>query len=477
MVRRSICALLLAAPLSMMLVGCSSFGMKRDLAARRAQSAPTSHTARLMNLAERYEQQGNQEGALRLYQQVVQAEPGHRRAQQRIAAMAGGQPTQRPATNHTLVAELAPEPASPANSPDPARTASLAAHVPAIPPAAPPMEADVPEPPAEPALAALPDVNGKMPRDETPPFDVTIVPDPAFADVSEPSPFPEPEPGQPTAPELTAEWWADTAQTEALASPFEEAAPAVEESPAEWSRTSLARLCEEAPVELRGLIHELEAADPAQRKAALTELAIRGASAAGALPAIQALLSDPDVLVQVHAAWAIWEVSENPQDSIDPLVELLVTDTDSHVVQASAYFLGSIGADAAIATDALWYVCDRTTGITRLHAAEALACIAPDDQAPVAILIDGLSDADQETRWLAALALSSVSVQQQSAAVTALTAALSDISPEVRTAAALTLGGFGNHADEAVSELHAVSDSDDEGVRTAARIALECITK
>lgn len=483
MVRRSICALLLAAPLSLMFVGCSSLG-KRDLAARRMQSAPTSHSARLMNLAERYEQQGNHEGALRLYQQVVRAEPGHHRAQQRIAAISGGRPAQVPAANHTLVAEAAPLPAEPAAVPAVTST-------PATPAAAMPVDVHVPPPPAEPALTALQGAGLEESEQGSSPFDVAIVPDPAFAaddsaaEDSEPAPFIVAEPQPAETPELTAEWWGDDADSEVtdttdpseLESPFEEPSPVIDESPAEWSRTSLARLCDNVPAELQGLIRELDAADPAQRKAALAELAHRGPSAEAALPAIDALLSDSDVLVQVHAAWAIWEVAGRPEDSIDALTQLLVTDTNPHVVQASAYFLGAIGQDANIAADALWFVCHRTTGITRLHAAEALACITPDDERPVTILIQGLASTDKDARWLSALALSSVSSAHRPAAVAALSAALNDSAPEVGAAAALTLGGFGDQAGAAVSQLQTVSDGSHEDVRTAARIALDCIVR
>jgi hypothetical protein len=413
----------------------------------------------------------------------VRVEPGHSRAQQRIAAISGGQPAQAPAANHTRVAQAAPLPAAPAVPP----VSSTAA----TPPAAMPVDVYVPPPPAEPALTALRGADLDESEQGPSPFDVAIVPDPAFAaaesdiEETEPAPFIVAEPQPAAAPELTAEWWGDDADSEVtdttdtseLESPFEEPAPVMDESPAEWSRTSLARLCDNVPAELQGLIRELDAADPAQRKAALAELALRGPSAAAALPAIDALLSDPEVLVQVHAAWAIWEVAGRPEDSIDALTQLLVTDTDPHVVQASAYFLGAIGPDANIATDALWFVCDRTTGITRLHAAEALACITPDDERPVTILIEGLASTDKDARWLSALALSSVSAAHRPVAVAALTAALDDAAPEVSAAAALTLGGFGDEAGAAVSQLQAVSDGNDEDVRTAARIALDCIVK
>ena len=475
MVRRSICALLLAAPLSLMFVGCSSLGSKRDFAARGSQSASAS--ARLMSLAERYEQQGNHEGALRLYQQVVRAEPGHRRAQQRIAALGGGQPAQAPAASPTLMASAAPLPAAPATVP-PATAA------PATPPASPPTDWHAPSPPAERELDAFQFAELSKPEQGPSRFEMAIIPDPAFAADepaaadNEPAPFVVSESPLPVeTPELTAQWWGDDSDATALASPFEQPAPAVDESPAEWSRTSLARLCENVPAELQGLISELDAAEPAQRKAALAELALRGPSAAAALPAISALLSDADVLVQVHAAWATWEVAGRPEDSIDALTQLLVTETDPHVVQASAYFLGAIGPDADIATDALWFVCQRTSGITRLHAAEALACITPHDERPVTILVEGLSAADKESRWLSALALSSVAPAHRPAAVAALTAALDDAAPEVGAAAALTLGGFGDQAGAAISQLQAVSDGDHEDVRTAARIALECIVK
>jgi HEAT repeat protein len=277
------------------------------------------------------------------------------------------------------------------------------------------------------------------------------------------------------APELSAEWWDNGAEEDPFETSFEEPAPSVEESPAEWSRTSVARMCDGASGELQAMIRQLDATASADRKEALASLAHRGAAAEAALPAIAALLSDPDVLVQAHAAWSIWEVSHNPEASIDPLMVLLVEDHNPEIVQISAYLLGAIGPDAAIAEDALWYTCNHTTGVTRLHAAEALSRIDLDDARPVEILIGGLSDSEVETRWLAALALSSTAAEHRIKVIGALTKALTDPAPEVCAAAALSLGGFGDQASGAAEQLNAAASSDNDDVRTSARMALDCI--
>jgi hypothetical protein len=414
-----------------------------------------------MNLAARYEQQGNHEGALRLYRQVVQAEPGNRSAQQRIAALGSPQPGGLRDAQQTMVAEAAaPETVSP--------QAPVIREPAALPPSE--VEIDVTENTAAPA--PLPE--------ET---EVVITPDPAFADSAAATDEPAFEPPEfvvaetVPAPELTAEWWASDAEEDPFESPIEEAAPSVEESPADWSRTSSARLCEGASPDLHAVIGKLDSTDAADRKQALVNLARQGADAQSALPAIEAMLSDPDILVQAHAAWSIWEVSHNPEDSIDPLLVLLVEDNNPEITQISAYFLGAIGPDAAVAEDALWHTCDHTAGITRLHAAEALARITPEDSRPVEILITALGDTELETRWLAAMALSSTGPQHRTDVISALTTALADPSPEVCAAAALSLGGFGDQAAPAESQLNAAASSENEDVRTAARMALDCFVQ
>lgn len=512
MVRGYLYPLLLAAPLSMMLTGCSSFGLKRDLAARRMESASSSHTTRLLNLAERYEQQGNHEGALRLYQQVVKAEPGHRLAQQRIAAIASSPnagPMVAQAAAPIAPRSIAGTPEAPSTAPSDAAPQPIAqpAAQQTPEPAAAPTIAATPAPAPEPALSALPIEPVSPTITETtvaspPTGQVTeIAVDPAFAgtEIEESTAAAEvaaSEGGDNTsvssavlpewalgtgadAPELSAAWWSEDAEAESEDPAIE--LPLVDtngcDPVTDWSTTSLARRCEGATPEVEALVQALESADEGARQSALSELARLREQARPALPAVIALLSDSQAVMQAQAAWTVWEISQDPENSVDPLTALLVKNDAPEVVQLSAYLLGDIGPDAGIAEDALWYICERSTGSTRLHAAEALVRIAPEDTRPVSILIEGLSEADAQNRWLSALALSCVADEHHPQAVAALAEVLDDSAPEVCIAAALTLGCFGSEAAAATEPLQLAATHESEEVRSAARIALDCITQ
>ncbi|MEW4527525.1 HEAT repeat domain-containing protein [Maioricimonas sp. JC845] len=241
-----------------------------------------------------------------------------------------------------------------------------------------------------------------------------------------------------------------------------------------WKPTSLTRLCKDAHAAVLHQVARLDSEDAAVRKDALSQLARMGESARTASLAVRTLMSDPDPGVRGHVAWALWCIDNDTWNSVPTLQELLASD-DPAIVQFACYVLGTMGKDAAEAIPALEQVIARTTGATRLHAAEATARIDGTNTAAIDVLIAALSDNVVETRWLAAIALSSASDTTTGRVVDALTAALADESADVRTAAALSLGGFGSAAEVARESLESVSENDEPAVQDAARTALACI--
>src|SRR4026209_2451413 len=100
MLTRSVTVLILAAPLALVSGGCASTAFKpMARVSRQSAAVSSSHTDRLLQLAQRYEKQRNYEGALRLYRQAQNASPGDPRVESSIAAIAArqGRPVGGPA--------------------------------------------------------------------------------------------------------------------------------------------------------------------------------------------------------------------------------------------------------------------------------------------------------------------------------------------------------------------------------------------
>ena len=263
--------------------------------------------------------------------------------------------------------------------------------------------------------------------------------------------------------------------------PIEEAfsAPVLSDSNvhSEFTSTpSLVLMCKDCEPWVYSQVMKLESPDAQIRKEGLTNLADMGSTARQASLAVRTLLQDPDPLVQAHAAWAIWEIENDPRGSVDSLRPLL-DHSNPEVVQLACYMLGDIGSEAESATDALELLRDHAEGTTRVHAAEALVRIHGVDDKSLNVLTNALKSRNGEERWIAAVALGRCRGEKSAAAVTALTAALIDVDIEVRSAAALSLGGLGKDAVKAAPELERVIRMDDPQVRDAARAALACLKR
>jgi hypothetical protein len=242
-----------------------------------------------------------------------------------------------------------------------------------------------------------------------------------------------------------------------------------------WVKTPVSKLCPNAPEQFRVHLAGLESADPEARKASLEEIANCGRSAVTCLPAVRACLSDPDPLVQGHAAWALWTITGQSAEAIRCLTSVLDCDEDE-AIAFSCYLLGTMGPQAQSAAAKLSSLQDDDSTAIRVHAAEALLKISPNAQS-VHVLKSTLASHKSHERCLAAVSLGSAVGRDRQAAISALIAALYDSDPAVRCSAALALGGFGPDAKAAISALEVAAAATDFETKDAASTALACIKK
>jgi len=259
-----------------------------------------------------------------------------------------------------------------------------------------------------------------------------------------------------------------------------ESAPAVitiESAPATtWVKTPAGRLCPNAPEHLHGCLANLESSDPEARKAALEELVECGRGAVTCLPAIRDCLKDADLLVQGHAAWAIWSITGQSSEAIACLNSILACEQEEAVVFA-CYVLGTMGPQAQPAVPMLTRLQnDDSTGV-RVHAAEAMLKVSNDGSLAIRVLTASLASHRADERSLAAVALGAAGPQCREAAISALITSLYDEDAEVRCSAALALGGFGKEAKASIAALEVAASATDAATRDAAMSAIACIRK
>ncbi len=238
---------------------------------------------------------------------------------------------------------------------------------------------------------------------------------------------------------------------------------------------SLVEACGPMPEDVEILVRQLDIPQASIRKEALRDLSQMKQHASSALPAIRILLDDKPI-VAAHAAIALWEIDGDDQLAAAELTRLLQS-RDPAVVQFTAYALGTMEANALHQAAQIRIQRERHSGATRLYIAEALTKIDAFDVASVDVLTEGLASSNPTQRWLAAIALGNVPARHADRVVPALTASLRDRDPEVRSAAALSLGGFGPAAISAVDDLRDRAALDAPSVREAAQTALACILK
>jgi HEAT repeats len=192
--------------------------------------------------------------------------------------------------------------------------------------------------------------------------------------------------------------------------------------------------------EVARAIDGLSSRDAEVRRDAAGRLAWIGPQAKAAVPALLACLEDAEHVVRAHTAKALWDVAQR-REAIPTLVELLDA-THPQARPLAAFFLGHIGPGASAALPVLHRTLETSSGVERIHLAEAIARIDADDARAVAVLVEGLHNSDAELRFVSAYALGDVAPQHTDCVVPALAAAQRDADDAVRTAATLALQAF-----------------------------------
>lgn len=241
-----------------------------------------------------------------------------------------------------------------------------------------------------------------------------------------------------------------------------------------WQPTSLARHCGELSPDVAEAVALLDSSLPETQIDGLQQLSRAGERARPAAVAVRSLLKSDDPIISADAAETLHAIANDAEGSVNTLIRLL-TDSDESVVCLACYLLGKLGPEAIDAQPDLEIVLTESSGITALHAAEALLRIAPRQDNAFSALSQALTSSDRQQRWFAALALGSVQGPKRIEAAVALQAALDDEGPEVRAAAALSLGGLGEQAAVAIDDLERIAQSDEQDVREAAATALACL--
>jgi len=186
-------------------------------------------------------------------------------------------------------------------------------------------------------------------------------------------------------------------------------------------------------------------------------------------------LTDADPVVRCYVAGILCRVGHERELAIAVLTHELAS-RDNETVMLACYLLGKCGSTARSALPGLESQLNRAAdpGL-QLHAAEAIVRIDGTRESARNTLRGLLKNPDAQVRWLAAFAMQDVGAVERGSCVKELVAALGDDDARVRSASALTLGGYGADAREAVSVLRRQADGADADAARAATIALMCI--
>lgn len=185
-------------------------------------------------------------------------------------------------------------------------------------------------------------------------------------------------------------------------------------------------------------IENLSDAADLVRQAAAIRLAIAGPAARDAVPALIDRLGDPDPVVRLHVAQALWEIERSAYPILPVLVDLLLTNrADTRI--GAVYTLGRMGPVASGTVPWLTQLLKQGKPFDQLLLAEAIVRIVPMHQPALEILLKGPRSHDADVRYLSTIALGAVPLSQQAAVQEALLAAVADRNSRVRSAANETL--------------------------------------
>jgi hypothetical protein len=161
----------------------------------------------------------------------------------------------------------------------------------------------------------------------------------------------------------------------------------------------------------------------------------------------------------------------------DKLVELIVDqDADSEFRARAVFLLGAMGPAAKAAVPALRREMHYDTDeYFRVDLAEAILKIQAEDEDAIRVLVECLSESEDEVRWIAAHALRTAVSARTTFIIDPLMDSLKTDDLKLRRMIFLTLAEFGEAAAKAVPELEAALDSPDPATREIAKASLACI--
>lgn len=228
--------------------------------------------------------------------------------------------------------------------------------------------------------------------------------------------------------------------------------------------------------DLAPALTRLSSINPSERVTGLMELGAHSHAGRRTVPEVRKMLVDPSPLVRAHAAGTLIDLEGQSVDAIQCLDQLL-DHRDDQVLQLAAYFLAKCGPDAIRSVTKLERIRDSHTGLTRLHAAEAIIHIAPHEPNSFGVLESALRSGNREERYFGAVALGGTTGNNRFPAVEALRLALHDEQAEIRSAAALSLGALGELALLAVEDLEHMAQYDFTEVKSSAQTTLNCLAQ
>jgi hypothetical protein len=211
---------------------------------------------------------------------------------------------------------------------------------------------------------------------------------------------------------------------------------------------------ESKSIELEQLTADLAHSSAAIRQAAAIRLAMAGPAAKCASEALHAELDDPNLVVRVYAAQALWALEKNSDDLLPILVDLLNVETPN-VSLAAAYVLGMMRSAARPALPALNDLLAGREYLDQLFVAGMISRIDRHARQAPSVLIDGLHDQEGDVRYLSAIALGEAPWAFHRRAERELRDALADKNLRVQAAADVALSQLRVRAVEPRRELSA----------------------
>jgi HEAT repeat protein len=212
-------------------------------------------------------------------------------------------------------------------------------------------------------------------------------------------------------------------------------------------------------------IQALSTGDDAAKEAATEALAMMGADAAPAVPALTAALASESPMVRAHAAIALARIGEPARGAAANLARLIV-DKNSKVRRAALLALRAIKPDRSVTLPIISKALADAEPATRIHALHSIASMG---EAAMPALLKALDH--PEARYWAILVIGELGPKAK-LAVPQLTKLLRDESVQIRREAVMALGAIGKDAAPAVPGMIAALNDQTASVRFGAAYAL-----